>query len=78
MRKRPLALALTTALAWCVATSTPADDDDIFFVATLQPNVIILFDSSGSMNGEIGGVKKMDTGRTQGDDRCSSGVPGSV
>lgn len=48
--------ALALFLAWSLVFSTPAvmvaDDSDIFG-STVQPNVMILLDSSGSMNNEI-------------------------
>jgi type IV pilus assembly protein PilY1 len=37
-----------------------ADDDDIFLTDPVAPNVVILFDSSGSMRDTIGGVQKID------------------
>jgi len=55
--KRALAAAVL-----CLPLAGPlrADDTDIFQIAGVEPNVMILFDSSGSMNDEIGGERKID------------------
>lgn len=49
------------ALLW-LAAALPgrADDTDIFVISGVEPNVLILLDSSGSMNDPIDGVPKID------------------
>ena len=51
MRKHLLSvLAIVSILAW---SYTLADDEDIFTYGGVEPNVLILFDNSGSMDEEI-------------------------
>ena len=62
-RKR---IALTAvALAVVIAGTHPArsDDSDIFTQNSIQPNVVILIDSSGSMDDRVNGVRKIVTAR---------------
>jgi type IV pilus assembly protein PilY1 len=49
-------LALVLLASWAPA---PADDSDIFLINVVEPNVVILLDSSGSMDDTIGGVRKI-------------------
>lgn len=57
----PLILALLSVWG---APPVPADDSDIFTGASVQPNVVILFDDSGSMDDRIDGVRKIDTAKS--------------
>lgn len=51
--KNRVALLLMVSLVALDVSPVPADDSDIFG-ANIQPNVLILFDSSGSMNDTVG------------------------
>ncbi|MCP3982304.1 MAG: VWA domain-containing protein [bacterium] len=51
-----LVLALAAGGFW---VPSAADDSDIFLVDAVEPNVVILLDSSGSMNSSIDGERKI-------------------
>ena len=57
---KKLALLCVLLVPWA---ATSADDSDIFLVNVVEPNVVILLDSSGSMNERINGVKKIDSAK---------------
>ena len=53
-------IALLLGMALLFAGTAWADDDDIFTQDVVEPNVVILLDSSGSMADHINGDDKMD------------------
>ena len=64
--RRTTRTALTILLALSIPgpTRVAADDSDIFTALQVQPNVIILIDTSGSMDDKVNGVKKIDSAKT--------------
>ena len=55
-----LALLCMVLTPWLPAHG---DDSDIFYVNVVEPNVVILLDSSGSMNDSINGMRKIDSAK---------------
>ncbi len=52
-------------LLWLLPISTAQPDDtDIITASWIDPNVLILLDSSGSMDDEVGGVPKIDIAKS--------------
>jgi type IV pilus assembly protein PilY1 len=64
LARRVLGWSPVVVLACCLGvTPSVADDDDIFLVDAVPPNVVILLDSSGSMMDHIGGQTKISIAR---------------
>ena len=61
MTRRSFFLAVLFTILLAGAGVVRADDDDIFTMSAIQPNVVILIDTSGSMNDYVGGARKIDS-----------------
>lgn len=62
MRNATITVFVSALLAFCSAAAL-ADDSDIFLKDDVPPNVVILLDSSGSMDNKINGVRKIDSAK---------------
>jgi len=60
MNRNLSTVLLSMLLLGCVMLPAAADDNDIFIINTVAPNVVILIDSSGSMDNTIDGSRKID------------------